>query len=101
MKLTAFQNQFQYISSLSWLCQYNIFHLVPLDSDIGYRSLSAAAHVSLQRLKSVIRMGMTAGLFRECLDGQSVKHSATSALLARDADVYACAMYMSNGSARR
>ncbi|KAH0593058.1 hypothetical protein MHUMG1_09305 [Metarhizium humberi] len=91
---------FQYISSLSWLCQYNIFHLVPLDSDIGYRSLSAAAHVSLQRLKSVIRMGMTAGLFRECLDGQSVKHSATSALLARDADVYAYAMYMSNGSAR-
>ena len=44
-------------------------------------------------------MGMTTGLFREVADGSEVAHSATSALLARNPDVYAYATYMCKGSA--
>jgi 6-hydroxytryprostatin B O-methyltransferase len=44
-------------------------------------------------------MAMTSSLFREHTDGQSVAHSATSALLARDPNVYAYATYMCAGSA--
>ncbi|KAJ8106918.1 hypothetical protein OPT61_g9221 [Boeremia exigua] len=90
---------FQYLSCLTWLCQYKIFHLVPLDASISYDALSTASKVSAQRLKSVIRMSMTAGLFREDVAGDSVVHSATSALLARDPVVYSYATHMCSGSA--
>ena len=53
----------------------------------------------MQRLKSVIRMSMTTGLFREDAAGDSVVHSATSALLARDPVVYSYATHMCGGSA--
>ena len=39
-------------------------------------------------------MAMTDALFREQSDGKHIGHSATSALLARNADVYAWASYM-------
>lgn len=92
-------SQFQYVSCLTWLCQYKIFHLVPLDGSISYEALSTASKVSLQRLKAIIRMSMTTGLFREDVDGGSVLHSATSALLARDPVVYSYATHMCGGSA--
>lgn len=44
-------------------------------------------------------MAMTTSLFREDSAGDSVSHSATSALLARDPNVYAYATYMCTGSA--
>jgi 6-hydroxytryprostatin B O-methyltransferase len=91
--------KFQYISCLSWLCQYDIFHLVPLNGNIGYETLAATAGVPKQRLKSVMRMAMTNTLFRETADGESVVHSATSALLARNNDVYAYATHMCSQSA--
>ncbi|KAF2675693.1 hypothetical protein K458DRAFT_471217, partial [Lentithecium fluviatile CBS 122367] len=90
---------FQYISCLTWLCQYKIFHLVPLDASISYDALSTASKVSVQRLKAIIRIRMTTGLFREDVDGGSVVHSATSALLARDPVVYSYARHMCGGSA--
>jgi 6-hydroxytryprostatin B O-methyltransferase len=90
--------QFQYLSCLTWLCQYKIFHLIPLDASISYDALSTASKVSVQRLKAVIRMSMTTGLFREDVAG-SVVHSATSALLARDPVVYSYATHMTGGSA--
>lgn len=92
-------SKFQYISCLSWLCQYDIFHLVPLSDTISYADLAAAAGVPEQRLKSIIRMAMTNTLFREQPDGKHVRHSATSALLARNGDVYAYAKYMCAKSA--
>lgn len=46
-----------------------------------------------QRLKSIIRMAMTTRLFREHEEGSHVGHSATSALIARDADTSAYATY--------
>lgn len=39
-------------------------------------------------------MSMTSTLFRESADGRHVSHSATSALLTRNEDVYAYATYM-------
>ncbi|KFY76985.1 hypothetical protein V499_03505 [Pseudogymnoascus sp. VKM F-103] len=90
---------FQYVSCLSWLCQYKIFHLVPLDSTISYAELATAASVPEQRLKSIIRMVLTNSLFREQPNGKHVGHSATSALLARNEDVYAYATYMCAKSA--
>lgn len=86
--------EFQYISCISWLCQYDIFHLVPLTGTISYADLAAAAHVPDLRLKSIVRMAMTNALFREHEDGKNLGHSATSALLARSDDVYAWASYM-------
>ncbi|KAK4235625.1 sterigmatocystin 8-O-methyltransferase [Achaetomium macrosporum] len=83
----------QYISCLSWLCQYEILRRVPLDGAISYADLAAVAGVPEQRLKSVVRMAMTSGLFRE-RPGIGVAHSATSALLARNADTHAWASYL-------
>ncbi|KAL9088823.1 MAG: hypothetical protein Q9159_002859 [Coniocarpon cinnabarinum] len=90
---------FQYISCLHWLCQYHIFHLVPLSSGITYAELSAKAQVPEQRLRSILRMAMTNALFRESPDNKQVLHTATSALLARDENVYAYATYMCARSA--
>ncbi len=86
------------ISCLCWLCQYNIFHLVPLSDTISYADLASAARVPEQRLKSIVRMALT-NTFREQSDGKRIGHSATSALLARNADVYAYATYMCAKSA--
>lgn len=91
---------FQYVSCLHWLCQFDIFHLIPPNEPIKYADLAAAAKVPEQRLKSIIRMAMTNSLFREQPDGKSVAHSATSALLARNEDVHAYALYMSSRTAR-
>lgn len=92
--------KFQYISCLSWLCEYRIFHLVPLDAAaISYADLAAATGAPEQRLKSILRMAMTSALFREQPCGTRVAHSAASALLARDSGVYAYAAYMCARSA--
>ncbi|KAI1153171.1 sterigmatocystin 8-O-methyltransferase [Nemania diffusa] len=89
---------FQYLSCLSWLCHYNIFHIVPLDGTIGYDKVASTANVSEQRLKSITRMAMTNGLFREPVPGQ-LAHSATSAFLTRNPDAYAWATFMCTKSA--
>lgn len=99
MLIDTHGQKFQYISCLHWLCQYDIFHLVPLDNDISYKDLAASACVPEERLKSIIRMAMTNTLFHEQSDGKHVCHSATSALLARNDDVHAYASYMCAKSA--
>ena len=72
---------------------------MPLNETISYADLAAAARVPEQRLKSILRMAMTNALFREQLSGKHVGHSANSALLARNGDVYAYATYMCSKSA--
>ncbi|KAI0405960.1 sterigmatocystin 8-O-methyltransferase [Xylaria palmicola] len=97
---------FQYVACLAWLLQYDIFHLVPTSGTISYEDLAAAASkrgssgvaIPEPRLRSIIRMAMTSALFREPEPNQ-VGHSATSALLARDADVHSWASYLSTRSA--
>ncbi|MCJ1439430.1 hypothetical protein MMC27_008824 [Xylographa pallens] len=90
---------FQYISCVSWLCQYDIFHLVSQSNEISYAALATAARVPEQRLKSIVRMATTSTLFRESSDGKQLDYSATSALLARNDDVYAYGVYMCAESA--
>ncbi|KUI72390.1 6-hydroxytryprostatin B O-methyltransferase [Cytospora mali] len=97
---------FQYVACLSWLLRYDIFHLVPESGTISYKDLATAATkkagsavaVPETRLKSIVRMAMTSALFREP-EPNRVGHSATSALLARDADVHSWASYLSTRSA--
>lgn len=72
---------------------------MPQSDTISYADLAAAACVPEQRLKSIIRMAMTNTLFCEHSDGKHVRHSATSALLARNDDMYAYASYMCAKSA--
>ncbi|KAF1952598.1 S-adenosyl-L-methionine-dependent methyltransferase [Byssothecium circinans] len=90
---------FHYISCLEYLCQYDIFHRVPLHDAISYVDLANVTGVPEQRLKSVIRMAMTNALFREEPDGKHVRHSATSAFLASDSGVHNYASYMCARSA--
>ncbi|KAI1412622.1 sterigmatocystin 8-O-methyltransferase [Hypoxylon sp. FL1857] len=97
---------FQYVACLAWLLRFDIFHLVPESGTISYRDLAAAASkrangavaIPETRLKSIVRMAMTSALFREP-EPNRVGHSATSALLARDADVHSWASYLSTRSA--
>ncbi|OJJ88369.1 uncharacterized protein ASPGLDRAFT_117687, partial [Aspergillus glaucus CBS 516.65] len=91
--------QFQYVACLQWLCQYKIFHLIPLNDPISYASLATAANLPEYRLKAIIRMVMTNTLFTEEPDGKHIRHSATSAFLARNDDAYAYATYMCAKSA--
>lgn len=70
-----------------------------MNGTIAYGDLAAAARVPEQRLKSIIRMAITNALFREQPDRCHVGHSATSAFLAKEADVYAYATYMCSRSA--
>lgn len=67
---------------------------MPLDGRISYADLAAAAKVPKQRLKSIVRMAITNGLFREEDDGKYLCHSATSSHLARNPDVLAWASYI-------
>lgn len=97
-KLTN-REKFHYISCISWLCQYDIFHLIPLDTTISYADLAAKAQVPEQRLKSIVRMAMTNFVFREQPDGKFIGHSATSALIAQKDDVHTWASYMCANSA--
>ncbi|EEA23503.1 conserved hypothetical protein [Talaromyces marneffei ATCC 18224] len=80
---------YQYISCLRWLCQFDIFHLVPLNITISYADLATAAKVPEQRLKSIMRMAMTSFLFLE----------EEAELLARNQDIHAYASYLSSNSA--
>ncbi|QGA18791.1 hypothetical protein EYB26_006476 [Talaromyces marneffei] len=64
---------YQYISCLRWLCQFDIFHLVPLNITISYADLATAAKVPEQRLKSIMRMAMTSFLFLEEEAGKRVR----------------------------
>ncbi|KAK4122080.1 S-adenosyl-L-methionine-dependent methyltransferase [Parathielavia appendiculata] len=92
--------KFQYISCLDWLCRFRIFHLVPLTGiPISYADLAVAAGVPERRLISIARMAMTNAVFREQDGGTHIMHSAISALLARNENVYAYATYMCSRSA--
>ncbi|KAK3944724.1 6-hydroxytryprostatin B O-methyltransferase [Diplogelasinospora grovesii] len=95
----------QYISCVAWLIRYDIFHLVPMSGAISYTDLATTASransgvtIPEERLKSIIRMAMTSALFLEP-EPNRICHSATSSLLARDADVHSWASYLSTRSA--
>ncbi|KAK8015638.1 hypothetical protein PG991_008526 [Apiospora marii] len=79
------QTNYQYVACLQWLCHFDIFRLVPAKGAIPYSDLASQAGCTETRLKSVVRMAMTTGLFLEPTP-QQVSHSATSALFAASED---------------
>ncbi|KAK8092053.1 sterigmatocystin 8-O-methyltransferase [Apiospora hydei] len=86
------QTNYQYIACLQWLCHFDIFRLVPMKGAILYTDLANLAGCTEIRLKSVVRMAMTTGLFLEQIP-QQVSHSATSALFATSEDYRNWAAY--------
>jgi 6-hydroxytryprostatin B O-methyltransferase len=105
---------FQYVACLTWLLKFKILEIVPKEGSIGYVELAAEASrranenlsatasdkvvIPEARLKGIVRMAMTSGLFLEPQSGQ-VSHSATSYHLATNEDARAWASYLCNRSA--
>jgi 6-hydroxytryprostatin B O-methyltransferase len=71
---------------------------VPLEGEISYADLAGLIGASETRLKSVVRMAMTTGLFLEQTP-QHVAHSATSALFSTNEDYHNWAVYATDVSA--
>ncbi|ORY59300.1 putative O-methyltransferase [Pseudomassariella vexata] len=92
------QPGYHYIACLQWLCHFNIFRLVPVKGEISYTDLASLAGTTETRLKSVVRMAMTTGLFLEQTP-QQISHSATSALFATNEDYHNWAVYATDVSA--
>ncbi|KAK7938002.1 hydroxyindole O-methyltransferase [Apiospora aurea] len=74
------------------LRHFNILRLVPMKGAISYTGLANLAGCTETRLKNVVRMAMTTGLFLEQIP-QQVSHSATSALFATSEDYRNWAAY--------
>ncbi|KAK8058409.1 hypothetical protein PG994_008857 [Apiospora phragmitis] len=92
-----FQPGFHYTACLQWLCAFNIFTLVPAKGKMSYPNLAERAGCTETRLKSVVRMAMTTGLFLE--RNQQVSHSTTSALFATNEHYRNWAVYATNVTA--
>ncbi|KAF2171226.1 hypothetical protein M409DRAFT_50693 [Zasmidium cellare ATCC 36951] len=72
---------------IQWIHRFDIAAHVPLEGTITYAALAASARVDEALLKRLLRSAMlSAHLFREPEPGR-VAHSASSRLLARDADL--------------
>ncbi|KNG85214.1 putative O-methyltransferase [Aspergillus nomiae NRRL 13137] len=68
------------MSSLRWLYPFNIAPAIPLYRAVSYSEVAATAQADENRLKSVLRLAMTNGLFCEPRPG-FVAHNAASALV--------------------
>ncbi|PFH55089.1 hypothetical protein XA68_10775 [Ophiocordyceps unilateralis] len=78
------QIHYQTFTCLRWLLRFDIFNHVPENSTpISYGQLAAAASVPAARLRSVVRMAMTSGLFTEAEAGR-VAHNPLSLSLAKN-----------------
>lgn len=84
----------QYTACLRWLCNFNIFALIPSKGSISYNNISVIASVSEPHLRSVSRMIMTSGVFCEPQPGR-ITHTPTSLLLSTDPDFAAWARSVS------
>ncbi|RDA89826.1 hypothetical protein CP533_6954 [Ophiocordyceps camponoti-saundersi (nom. inval.)] len=77
------QIQYQTFACLGWLLRFNIFTHLPQDeSGISYADVAASASVPTKRLRSVVRMAMTSGLFRETATGK-LSHNTLSLTFAQ------------------
>lgn len=92
--------QQQLFMCMHWLCYFNIGSAVPTghSKTITYEELAQKADVPLTTMKSVIRMAMIYGVFRETLEG-TLQHTRLSSAFATDSDVYNWMMYMAKETA--
>lgn len=90
----------QLLMCIHWLCYFNVVSVVPTGSDetITYVELARKADVPITTLKSVARMAIVFGFFRETSDGD-LQHTSLSSSFARDTDVYNWMMYMAKETA--
>lgn len=84
--------QFQSITALHWLLHFRIFIHVPLEGSIPYDALAAQADVPETRLKSVIRLAMTNGMFAETTP-DTVEHTSFSIFFAKNPDQVAANLF--------
>ncbi|PHH68066.1 hypothetical protein CDD80_286 [Ophiocordyceps camponoti-rufipedis] len=78
------EHQYHVFACLRWLLHFNIFQHIPQDSTpITYPQLATLASVPAGRLRSVVRMAMTSGLFVEQQPG-CVSHNQLSLSFAQD-----------------
>ena len=70
-------------STLRTLYRFNVFDAVPLDGEISYADVAKKAGLDEDRIRRVMQYAMTNGFFDEPKPGY-VKHSASSAAIARD-----------------
>lgn len=70
-------------STLRTLYRFNVFEIVPLDGEIAYADVAKKVGLDEDRIRRVMQYAMTNGFFNEPKPGY-VKHSASSAAIARD-----------------
>jgi 6-hydroxytryprostatin B O-methyltransferase len=93
------QVNYQSLSCLGWLVQFDIFSHVPIDLEpISYADLATRATVPLAKLQSVARMAITGGLFSET-SPTHIAHSRLSASFAMDSSLKDWARFMTKYSA--
>ncbi|KAL5113731.1 hypothetical protein ACEQ8H_008404 [Pleosporales sp. CAS-2024a] len=93
------QVNYQSLSCLGWLVEFDIFSHVPPDFEpISYANLAARAAVPLAKLQSVARMAITGGLFSET-SPTHMAHSELSASFATDNSLRDWARFMTKYSA--
>ncbi|PPJ57913.1 hypothetical protein CBER1_09859 [Cercospora berteroae] len=92
--------QQQLFMCMHWLCYYNIVSIVPTGygETISYDDLAQKADIPLTTMKSVIRMAMIYGVFRDTPEG-TLQHTRLSSAFATDSNVYNWMMYMAKETA--
>ena len=85
--------QYQDIGCLHWLCQFGIFRRVPLQGTISYGDLASPAKVSEIKLKTIVRMAVTNGLFIE-EPPNHIAHFARSELLQTNPSLHDWASFL-------
>lgn len=90
--------QLQYIASVRYLAHFQIFQSVPLTGTISFDALAKQTRLSVQSLKTVMRLAMTSNLFCEP-ELDQVAHSATSALLVTKPELHDWAIFLTETTA--
>jgi 6-hydroxytryprostatin B O-methyltransferase len=81
------QVNYQYLASLGWLAQFDVFSHVPLSFEpIAYTDLATRAAIPLAKLRSIARMAITGGIFMET-SSTHIAHSRLSASFATDSSL--------------
>ena len=80
--------QYQYLSCLSWLTDFEVLAHLPLTvgSSVPFASVAQSAHVPLDRLKRVARMAITSGFLSEPQPGE-LAHSSLSLQFFRQSEL--------------
>ena len=88
----------QLFACIHWLCYFKVVFAIPAGESTTYTNLASKSNAPLTTMRSVIRMAMIYGFFREAPDGL-LEHTPLSASFATDPDIYNWMMYMAKETA--